>query len=46
MPEVRTADGSGADRADRKDARGSAYIRVRAVRLRRDCRRPTQLNGV
>jgi hypothetical protein len=43
MPEVRTADGFVADRAGRRDARGSTHIRVRPVRLRRDCRRPTQL---
>jgi len=45
MPEVRPADGSIADRARRKDARGSAHIRVRSVRLRRDCRRPIQLKA-
>jgi hypothetical protein len=43
MPEVRTANGFVADRAGRKDARGSTHIRVRPVRLRRECRRSTQL---
>jgi len=46
MPEVRTAYVSVADRAGREDARGPAHVRVRAVRLRRDRRRPIQLNIV
>jgi hypothetical protein len=45
MPEVRPADGSIADRVSRKDARGSAHIRVCSVRLRRDCRLPIQLKA-
>ena len=46
MPDVRVAYVSVADRADREDARGPTHIRVRAVRLRRDRRRPVQLNVV
>lgn len=46
MPDVRVADVSVADRADRGDARGSAHIRVPAVRLRRDRRRSVQLKVV
>jgi hypothetical protein len=44
MPDVRIADVSIADRAEREDARGPVHIRMRPVRLRRDHHRPVQLN--